>query len=257
MEIERTFRHFHLGPLNIALPTRGVLCALGDNGAGKTTLLRALVDELEAGKRSAVAYLPQEQRLPALSRVRDLLAYAAVEAGIARAEVSARVEAAAQAVGVAGMLDRRVRALSGGQRQLVAIAATLVGVGEVGAAGEAAVPTIVLDEPTNNLDVEHVDRVTKLIAQPPEELAAARWVICTHDHDLAEAVASHVLVLRGGQLAFAGTRQEFLDTAPAGTAQWAEAYRQALTSGAGPGAGSGAEGAAKVSKVVTSEGERS
>ncbi|WP_454044998.1 ATP-binding cassette domain-containing protein [Corynebacterium sp. Marseille-Q2516] len=254
MIIHKVLRGFSLGPIEMPLIGDGRLVVLGDNGAGKTTLLRALVDELEAGKRSAVAYLPQEQRLPALSRVRDLLAYAAVEAGVPRAEVSARVEAAAQAVGFAEMLGRRGRALSGGQRQLVAIAATLVGVGEAEGAADGAVPTIVLDEPTNNLDVEHVAHVTRLITDPPGQLAAARWVICTHDHDLAEAVASHVLVLRGGQLAFAGTRQEFLDTAPAGTAQWAEAYRQALTSGPGPGAGNGS---GEAPTTETSEGERS
>src|SRR5579875_529816 len=84
---------------------------------------------------------------------------------------------------------RTIRALSGGQRQLVAIARAMV--------GEPAL--LLLDEPTASLSLRHAAQVEELIAALRER--ATTIVIACHDIDLMFRLADRIVVLRHGRVA--------------------------------------------------------
>ena len=138
---------------------------VGRNGAGKTTLLRLLTGELRPasgviGRAGRVGVLRQTLQPAPGALVADLLGVAGplsrltrIEAGqgddddVADADwtLPTRVDAALAEVGMGGVgLDRPADSLSGGQLTRVALAALTVAEPDV----------ILLDEPTNNLDIE-------------------------------------------------------------------------------------------------------
>jgi iron complex transport system ATP-binding protein len=87
---------------------------------------------------------------------------------------------------VADLAQRDLRSLSGGERQRVAIAALL--------AQDA--PLLLLDEPANALDLAHQVSVMQLLA----DLCAKQQktvVMVSHDVNLVQAIATHVLLLMG------------------------------------------------------------
>jgi len=137
---------------------------VGRNGAGKTTLLRLLTGELApaagwVGRSGRVGLLRQSLQPPAGATVADLLDIAAPLACLARIEAGegddtdlaeadwslpTRLEAALADVGLAGLApDRAADTLSGGQLTRLSLAALTITEPDV----------ILLDEPTNNLDI--------------------------------------------------------------------------------------------------------
>jgi biotin transport system ATP-binding protein len=108
--------------------------------------------------------------------------------GLRGAERDDRAREALARVGLAERADLPVRALSGGQRQLLALAAVL--------ATEPAV--LVCDEPTTLLDLRWRRVVDALLADLPQQV-----VQVTHDLDAA-ARADRVLVVDGGRVVHDG-----------------------------------------------------
>lgn len=163
---------------------------VGRNGAGKTTLLRLLTGEQRPaagaiGRSGRVGLLRQTLQPAAGASVADLLDIAAPLARLARIEagegdaddlaeadwtLATRVDAALAEVGLAGLaLDRAADTLSGGQLTRLALAALTVAEPDV----------ILMDEPTNNLDVEARALVAEFLR---------RWkggaVVVSHDRGL-------------------------------------------------------------------------
>ncbi|SJN10158.1 ATPase component BioM of energizing module of biotin ECF transporter [Leucobacter sp. 7(1)] len=94
--------------------------------------------------------------------------------------------------GLRALADRSVHTLSGGQKQLLAIAAVL--------ATDPAI--LVADEPTTLLDLRNALRISELLFGLPQQL-----VVVTHDLDLA-ARADRTLVIADGRVAFDGPPAE-------------------------------------------------
>jgi iron complex transport system ATP-binding protein len=208
--------------LDVALAGSEVLCVLGPNGAGKTTLFRTLLGLLPAlggrvtvgGREMAalsraeiareVAYVPQ-----ASSSYFDFSLAEMVEMGrtahlgpftrpTARDREIAR--AAIERMGISALADRPVGGVSGGERQLALIARAL--------ATEAK--SLVMDEPTANLDFGNQARVLSEIARLRN--AGVAVLLCTHDPDHALQVADRALLLRGGQALAIGPVREVLSS---------------------------------------------
>jgi ATPase subunit of ABC transporter with duplicated ATPase domains len=165
---------FRLGPVDLELRHGDRLALLGRNGAGKTTLLKALLGELplEAGERrlgpgTVLGELPQG-RGPFAGEERLLERFAA-ESGVAEGE--ARALLATFALGADDVL-RPGRSLSPGERSRASIALLAA----------RGVNALVLDEPTNNLDLEAIEQL-ELALQGFEGAV----VLVTHDRRFLEA----------------------------------------------------------------------
>jgi molybdate transport system ATP-binding protein len=183
-----------------------VLGLAGPSGSGKTTLLEALAGlrpasgvirvggrtllDTAAGvnvpvRRRRVGYVPQDALLfPHLS-VRGNLTYGARD--------TARVDAVAEMLEVANLLDRPIPGLSGGERQRVALGRAL-----------AAEPDLLLlDEPLGALDPARRDRILPYVLRARQALGVPMvWV--THDmQELAQA-ADRAVVLEHGRVIHAG-----------------------------------------------------
>lgn len=124
---------------------------LGENGAGKTTLMRLLLRQLKPqsgtvslGRLSLshVGYCPQDFTLPGHLSPVDYMRYLAWLRGVRRTEVRDAVHNCLTAVGLDPAPDVKMKALSGGTRRKVGLAASLL--------GNPAL--VLLDEPTVGLD---------------------------------------------------------------------------------------------------------
>jgi iron complex transport system ATP-binding protein len=234
----------------------------GPNGAGKTTLLRALLGlvrpaagsarlsgrdaaTLRPHERAALAgYLPQERRLawgvPALT----VAALGAAERPPAEAE--ARAREALAAVGLAGLEERSVFEMSGGERARVLLARLLA----------TRAPLLVLDEPIAGLDpAAQLQTLQILKAQAS---AGATVITTLHDLCLAGRFADRVLLLDEGRLVaddlpFLALAQEALARVFGLQAFWVEtAFGRVLATGGLSEAGAtlSGEGSAGVGVVT-------
>ncbi len=102
-----------------------------------------------------------------------------------------------EAVGLADRMHRKIRTLSGGMRQRVALAAALVGDPEL----------LLLDEPATGLDPEQRLELRSLLAG-----AARRGTVLLSTHNTAEvaALCQRVAVMREGRIRFLGTPRELV-----------------------------------------------
>jgi iron complex transport system ATP-binding protein len=191
---------------------------LGPNGTGKSTLLHLASGWLRPGRGRVLldgrpvhdyrrhelgrtlALVPQTERTPFDYTVLDhvLLARAPhlPTLGMPGPRDRRIAEGAVDAVGLGPLRDRSVATLSGGERQLALVARAL-----------AQQPRLLLlDEPTAHLDLAHKAR---LIGVLRDQLATGVTVVLTtHEPDVAAAVATHVVLVRHGQIYRAGPRDD-------------------------------------------------
>ena len=205
------------------VPEGGVLGVIGPAGAGKTTLARAVsgmiphhytgdyygrvtvsgldtVDTPLAEISRLVGMVFQDVDSQIISPVvEDEILYGLENFGVAREEISARIDEALQRVGIADLRERTIGSLSGGQRQKVAIASII-----------ALKPRIlVLDEPTGELDPRSSRQVFSLLKELNEELGITIVLIEQKIMLLCE-FASHLAVLGGGRILRQGATREVL-----------------------------------------------
>ncbi|WP_024326851.1 ATP-binding cassette domain-containing protein [Thioalkalivibrio sp. AKL19] len=167
-----------LGPLSLEVPTGARWALTGPNGIGKSLLLKAVTGQarihggtLELGPSTRVSLLAQDH-----SR-RDpwpLCGHDWFRAMGAAAPGQPRVQA---------LLNRRLDRLSGGQWQLLRLAAAL----HSGIHQRPQERLILLDEPANHLDAEVRGDAVELIATLPTD---ATLVMTSHDDDFLRAVGA-------------------------------------------------------------------
>jgi iron complex transport system ATP-binding protein len=210
-----------LGPLDLDVKAGEFWGVLGPNGAGKSTLLRVIVGLLppSAGdvrlmgrswrhtpvreRARNVAFLPQQPGAPAFATAGEvvLLGRHPHRRGVLfdSPEDLAAVRQVLQATRTDSFADRRLETLSGGETQRVHVAAAL-----------AQEPRLlVLDEPTAALDLYHQFAVFDLLRQQARDTGLS-LVAATHDLNLAGRYCDRLLLLRDGQVAACGRREDVL-----------------------------------------------
>lgn len=184
---------------SLSIPEKQILAIVGPSGGGKTTLLRMLagletidsgeiyyngeslaIDELE--KRNLLGFVFQDfQLFPHLS-VLDNLTLSPIKTMSMEKEVAEKkARGLLEQLGLAGHADAFPFSLSGGQKQLVALARAMMINPEI----------IGYDEPTSALDPELRLEVEKLILQNKER--GMTQIVVTHDLQFAENIADQIL----------------------------------------------------------------
>ena len=178
--------------LDVAFSAGAVHAIVGGNGCGKSTMLSVLAKtaKLQRGRMmrgaASAALLPQNPKaLLVAETVRDELMEWASTCGY---DEAAAQEQAAR-LGLAGLEARHPYDLSGGQRQLLALAKLLLIGPEL----------LLLDEPTKGLDLAS----RRIIARALRDHAGAGGTIimATHDLDFAEQVSDDVAMMFDGEIA--------------------------------------------------------
>ena len=206
---------------------------LGPNGAGKTTTLRmlytlmvpdegrVLVDGLDpvvqpGDVRRRLGVLPDARGLYKRLTARENIAYFGRLHGIDPAGIRARTERLAAALGMQDCIDRRTEGFSQGQRTKTAIARALV----------HDPRNVLLDEPTNGLDVMTTRALRRFLA----ELKAEGRCVLFSSHIMQEvaALCDRIVVIAHGRVVAHGTADEL--RAQTGRANLEDAFVQVIGS---------------------------
>jgi ABC-type Fe3+/spermidine/putrescine transport system ATPase subunit len=203
--------------IDLSLEAGTFFCLLGPSGCGKTTLLRLIGGYLapDRGKvflaGADITGLALELRnigmvfqnyalFPHLS-ARGNVAFGLEMRRLPRAEVSRRVEAVLERVGLsAAERDRRPGELSGGQQQRVALARALV----------IDPALLLLDEPLANLDRQLREQLRAELKEI-QRRSDVTTVFVTHDQDEALSLADRVGLMLAGRLLQVGTPHDLYD----------------------------------------------
>ncbi|MER0100649.1 ABC transporter ATP-binding protein [Corynebacterium sp. KPL2734] len=186
---------------------------IGQNGGGKSTLTRLIngLGEPSAGTVTVDGISPSEQGKKVrekvgfvfsdaenqivMPNVRDDIAFSLRRFKLSKAERTARVDAALERFGLLDFAERSPHTLSGGQKQLLALAAVLV-IDPV---------LIIADEPTTLLDLRNRDRIKREFAQLDQQL-----IVVTHDLEFLMDF-DRVICIDDHKVAADGAPQEVID----------------------------------------------
>jgi iron complex transport system ATP-binding protein len=210
-----------LSDVDLTITAGQVTALVGSNGAGKSTLLSAIsrllrpdagsVDvagldvhaatDPEVARRLAV--LRQENHVLARLTVNDLVElgrfpHCRGRLGPGDHQVVAEV---LEWVELTALRDRYLDQLSGGQRQRAHLAMVLAQDTEY----------LLLDEPLNNLDMQHAATTMDLVRRAADELGRT-VVVVLHDVNAASSHADRIVGMRGGRVVVSGTPEEVMRT---------------------------------------------
>jgi sodium transport system ATP-binding protein len=217
-------------------PDGAITGLLGPNGAGKTTLLRiiatlvvpdagcARVDGLDAvadryAVRARIGVLSDACGLYVRLTARENVRYYGALHGLSGAPLEQRIDALFATLGLTPIADRRAAGFSQGERMKVAIARALVHDPD----------TVLLDEPTNGLDIMSV----RMLRNELRALRAQGKCLLFSSHVMQEvaALCDRIVVLSQGRVVAEGTAGELI--ARAGTTGLEDAFVALLGSDEG------------------------
>src|SRR6266404_4043139 len=189
---------------------------VGPSGCGKTTLLRMIagLEDVSGGRilidganvvdvppaRRGLSMVFQSYALYPHMSVRGNIAFGLKMAGLPRAEIHRKVEAAAATLNLTPYLDRKPRELSGGQRQRVAIGRAIV----------REPKAFLFDEPLSNLDAALRVQMRQEVTRLQRQLATTA-IYVTHDQVEAMTMADRIVVLNAGSIEQYGSPLELYE----------------------------------------------
>jgi sodium transport system ATP-binding protein len=201
--------------VSFVAPDGAITALLGPNGAGKTTTLRmistlvaptrgvAVVDGLEAAAdplavRARIGMLSDARGLYGRLTARENVAYYGQLRGMGHAAIAAATARLADLLDMGPLLDRRIDGFSTGEKMKVAIARTLV----------HDPPNVMLDEPTNGLDV----MTTRNLREVIRRLRDAGKCVLFSSHVMQEvsALCDEIVIVARGAVVASGRAPELL-----------------------------------------------
>lgn len=194
-------KRMEFGSFDLSIEAGKIIFLMGANGSGKSTLLKlilganlpnegsVIIDGKEhphVGWRSAkIAYVPQDKGLDAEMNADDIFDFIGSAFGLSGSQLSKKKDEICISLGIAQFKKKRIKYLSGGQRQLINIGMALLHDPKI----------ILLDEPFVGLDYGSKSNVIALMR------SLNKSVICiTHDIDFAEGNADIILLLEKGKV---------------------------------------------------------
>jgi len=199
--------------IDIDITHKGIFGLLGSNGAGKSTTMNIICGALNQTSgdvfingidirknpieaKKYIGYLPQVAPLYLDLTVKEYLLYCARVRLMEAAEIPAAIEEVMVKCGVSRVQNRLLKNLSGGYRQRVGIAQSIVHKPKL----------VILDEPTNGLDPLQITEVRNLI----KEIAHERTVILS-SHILSEIqlLCQEIIMIEQGQKVFSDSIEAF------------------------------------------------
>jgi sodium transport system ATP-binding protein len=208
-------------------PDGAITGLLGPNGAGKTTTLRmiatlvqpthgtARVDSLDCrddplGVRARIGVLSDARGLYARLTARENIRYYAELRRMGEGAIEAAIDRLAELLDMGALLDRRTDGFSQGERMKVAIARTLI----------HDPPNVMLDEPTNGLDVMTTRKLRDVIRR----LRDAGKCVLFSSHVMQEvtALCDEIVIVARGSVVAHGTAEQLL--AQSGRANLEDAF---------------------------------
>ena len=190
-----------------------LICILGPSGCGKTTLLNIIggfvsdfsgdvllsdenINNIPPEKRE-IATVFQSYGLFTHKNVIDNVSYGLKLLKIDKHMRKKRARDMLEKVGLAGYEKKKIKELSGGEQQRVAIARSMV----------LNPKLLLLDEPLSNLDVHLRDVMRKEIKRIQKQFGVT-MIIVTHDQEDAFKLADRVIVINEGHIEQIGTPEE-------------------------------------------------
>ena len=208
-----------IGPVNLEIPTGGVTALVGPNGAGKSTIL-TMIGRLQKpdagsitvggmdilGKKSGevakhLSILRQENHFVTRLTVRQLVGFGRFphSGGRLTVEDERIISQAIDFLHLGELESRYLDELSGGQRQRAYVAMVLA----------QDTDYVLLDEPLNNLDMQHSVQMMQHLKRAATELGKT-IVIVLHDINFAGHYADHICALKHGEVVALGTPEEIM-----------------------------------------------
>ena len=208
-------------------PDGAITGLLGPNGAGKTTTLRmiatlvqptngnARVDGIDCRAeplrvRARIGVLSDARGLYARLTARENIAYYGALRRMQDAAIEASIERLADLLDMRELLDRRTDGFSQGERMKVAIARTIV----------HDPPNVMLDEPTNGLDVMTTRKLREVIRSLRE--AGKCVLFSSHVMQEVSALCDEIVIVAKGNVVAHGTAEQLL--ASSGRANLEDAF---------------------------------
>ena len=208
-----------IGPIDLDLPSGGVTALIGPNGAGKSTLLTMIgrLLDADAGTISIaghdvastpsrdlakiVAILRQENHFVTRLTVRQLVGFGRYPYSGGRLTEADEtiIDRSIDFLGLEELEGRYLDELSGGQRQRAYVAMVLAQDTEY----------VLLDEPLNNLDIQHAVQMMQHLHRAATELGRT-IVVVLHDINFAGHYADRVVAMKNGRVVAFGTPDEIV-----------------------------------------------
>jgi len=205
-DLHKHYGHTHaLKGIDLTVGDGEFVVFVGPSGCGKSTLLRSIAGleeisrgDIEIGGRVVTGLRPRDRDIAMVFQnyalyphltVYDNIAFGLRARKVAEPEISRRVDAAAEMLGITTLLSRLPRQLSGGQRQRVAIGRAIV----------RQAPLFLFDEPLSNLDAKLRDEMRNEIKRLHKEISTT-MIYVTHDQVEAMTLADRIVLLRDGRI---------------------------------------------------------
>ncbi len=205
--------------VTFTLPKNAVISLIGPNGAGKSTVLNMISRLIESDGGSVdfhgrgihkwksrdlakrLAILTQTNHVQMKLTVRELVAFGRFPYSGSRLteEDNSIIDRAIRYMELEEFQDRFIDELSGGQRQRAYIAMVIAQDTEY----------ILLDEPTNNLDIYHATNMMKIVRRLCDELGKT-VILVLHEINYAAFYSDYICAFVNGQIAKFGTVKEVM-----------------------------------------------
>ncbi|MFC7321594.1 ABC transporter ATP-binding protein [Halobacillus campisalis] len=224
VNVMNVWKHYGTKPVvddvSISIPKGKITTFIGPNGAGKSTLLSMIsrlitkddgevrIENQEIGHwkteelSKKISILKQSNHIHLRLTVRELISFGRFpySRGRLTEEDEDKIEQALEFVALQDMQDKYLDQLSGGQRQRAYIAMVIAQDTEY----------VLLDEPLNNLDMNHSVQVMKTLSRLVRELGKT-VVLVVHDINFASCYSDYIVAMKEGRIVEEGSTEKMIE----------------------------------------------